>query len=277
MKRKDPSSSVYSAAKRRHYPSIPILVNEPTMRKIGPPGTWSRWSPKIGQRMLRSRRIGWGRQSSRDVLKAVDTLTGTNIGSIVATTTTNADIDVLNLIQVGSAQYNRVGKVIQMQSVRLFGTITFSLGPVATTSDLIISPLRVALVYDKQPSGVLPIFSDIFGSIGQTGTEGSTVYDKLNLDNTGRFKVIRDWIIKPIPGVISTQGTTNLNATSYFMDEFVKLKKLKTNFSATSNPAVIGDISSGGLYVVMRSNTSTASTCQWTCNADFKTRLRYTD
>jgi len=52
-------------------------------------------------------------------------------GPVLATTATNGDCFVLNLVQQGAGSWNRVGRKIRMKSLRLKGLITAALLPQA--------------------------------------------------------------------------------------------------------------------------------------------------
>ena len=95
--------------------------------------------------------------------------------TITNTTSTNADIYCLNLIQQGTGSWNRIGRKTMLKSVRIKGkfTNTFQMA----SGDVAGNVIRMILVWDKQPSGnALPSFETIFGTTTQTGTESSNVF-----------------------------------------------------------------------------------------------------
>lgn len=219
-----------------------------------------------------------GSSLSQQELKGCDILL-TIAGPIVATTGTNGDMFTLNLIQPGTASYNRIGRKIYMQSVRLRGIAEFALGPAATTFNKRVCPLRMVVVYDAQPQGVVPTFETIFMTTLQDGTEGGRVLAPLRFDNTGRFRVLRDKIIEagsPTDGY-NTGGTTNLLTSDVEFDEFVPLRGLETIYSGQSSPCTIADISSGALYVFFRSIVSSDDVTDWSIRDTSFARLRYKD
>lgn len=207
-------------------------------------------------------------------LKGVDTDTDAN--TIIATTSTNGDIMTLNLIQPGSASYNRIGRKIKLKSVRMWGVLTFNIGEAALSADVKGLNVRMAVVWDKQPSGALPTFADIFGHTLQDGTEQSLIFDKLRYDNTDRFQVLRDCVKTANPGLYNGgAGSGNLQQMVMYYDEFIDLKNKETVFSGQSAPATIADISSGALYLVVRASDNTSGVGQ--VELDGEARLRYTD
>ena len=207
-------------------------------------------------------------------LKGVDTLLA--LTPIPSTTSTNDAIFVTNLIAPGNGSYNRVGRKVQLDSLRLKGLIQHAYQAAATTANVLSNVVRMVVVYDKQPSGALPVFSDIFGNTVQAGTESSLFLDSLRYDNTERFMILRDKVInfdaESTPPVGGSQNT--VFETAYF-DEYINVNKT-TNYSGQSATQTIADISSGALYVIFRAqlNTTGASQC---AVSNATARLRYRD
>lgn len=210
-------------------------------------------------------------------LKGMDTNIGTLGALVLATTNTNGQILPLNLIQPGTASYNRIGRKVKLRSVRLEGTIEWRYTDNA--SGLYGgNVLRYTLVWDKQPSGAIPTFADIFGQTSQNATETAAWNDHLRFDNTERFTVIRDKKIVCNP--MSNPQSTGAGADFVFQRKtfkaYVKLPEMCiTNFSGQSSPCTISDISSGALYIIYRAfkNDSDNAFEVITSHA----RLRYVD
>lgn len=219
-----------------------------------------------------------GSSLGQQELKGCDILL-TIAGPIVATTGTNGDMFTLNLIAPGTGSYNRVGRKIYMQSVRLRGIAEFTMGPATTTFNLRACPLRMVVVYDAQPAGAVPTFETIFMTTLQDGTEGGRVLAPLRYDNTGRFRVLRDKVLLPEskPATNNSGGTTNLVISDIEFDEFIPLRGLETVYSGQSSPCTIADISSGALYVFFRSVVSSDEVTDWAIRDTSFARLRYKD
>lgn len=202
--------------------------------------------------------------------KGMDTRVGSVISNILATTNTNGGIVALNLVQTGNGSWNRVGKTIDLKSLRISGILNLNNSDPTFAEPVVV---RMCIVWDKQPSGVLPTFQDIFGSTNQDGTETTQFLDSLRYDNVGRFRTLLDkrYTLNPgfNPGAASQNVACDIN-------EYIKLNNLKTIFSGQSIPMTIADISTGALYIVFRASTQTAkATAQ--LDADCVCRLRYTD
>lgn len=179
----------------------------------------------------------------------------------------------LNLVQAGPAVYNRNGARIEMKSVRLSGFI-YPVIPGAAIMDR----LRILIVYDRQNNGTLPAVSDILAYRTQTGTTGSLNGSLPNLDQKERYIILRDHHTI-VPSVAFTSGAvTNVynpdQTTNLDIDMFIPLKGLGTHFKSTADPAVIGNINSGALYMIFM-NTFAANDAKWQCS--MTSRLRFED
>jgi len=197
---------------------------------------------------------------------------------LLASVSTNGGCAVLNCVQPGNGSWNRVGRRIKMQSLRLRGaveTLSDNAGGAAATRGALI---RLVVVYDKNVSGTpgtIPLFNQIFGTTDQLGNETGAVFDALRWDNTGRFRVLRDMTFNTNPNSIpaaAEEGAVNKQA----FDEFIDLKGLETVFSGQSNPCTIADISSGALYLYARMDVATTNSVSILIT-ESNSRLRYTD
>lgn len=177
------------------------------------------------------------------------------VNGYTETATTNADILVVNLIQTGNGSWNRVGKSVSLKSLRIRGFFKAILQNGTTIPS---NFLRMAIVWDKQPSGgSIPTFNTIFGKTDQSGNETSEITDPLRYDNTGRFRVLRDCIYTINPQAAGEN--TDTTEPYVHVDEFINLKGLETIYSGQSTPMTINDISSGALYIVLRANNRLSS------------------
>lgn len=189
-------------------------------------------------------------------LRGVDT--AIDIDPILATFTTNGSAFCLNLTNQGSASWQRIGNKIAMQSLRIRGILSILFTPTATTGATSSVSTRMVVVFDKTPSGVLPDFDDIFGNINNEGTSSVGVLSSLSLLRTKRFRVLKDYVMSGFPR-IGLVGTVATQSVEQVFDEFIPLKGLETQYTASNTTPVIADISSGGLYVYFRTETNNAS------------------
>lgn len=208
--------------------------------------------------------------------KGMDTLL-TQTGPITDTVNTSANSVVLNLLQAGVGSWNRIGKKVNLKSVRLKGLAVFSMYPDPTTGIILNSSLRMVVVWDTQPSGnAIPAFDTIFGITEQDGNETTDVQDAVKYDNMDRFSVLRDKTWTPESYTMTSTGTTNGGRYVTPFDEYIKLGNKEVVYSGQSNPMTIADVSTGALYVYFRSDIS-VPTAAWSIDPSSRARLRYTD
>lgn len=199
------------------------------------------------------------------------------LSPVLDTTSTNGSSFVLNLIPPGNGSNNRVGRKVNLQSVRLRGTLIVASKAVVGTGDYRSNTCRMVVVYDKQPSGVLPTFDTIFGRITQDSTESCSYLDPVRYDNMSRFQVLRDTVVSVDTITENTQaGTNNSVAYPIQFDEYIKLAGRETVYGGQNSPCSIADISTGGLYVYFRADINAADTA-YTVAPDSFARLRYID
>jgi len=208
--------------------------------------------------------------------KGVDTVL--TLSPILSTTNTNGSSFVLNLVQQGAGSWNRVGRKINLQSVRLRGTLTVTYTAVVATGQTFGNVVRMVLVWDKQPSGAaIPTFDTIFGKTDQTGAEATTFLDPVKYDNMDRFSVLRDCVYAASADQMLSAGTGPTAQSNLQFDEFVKLGNREVVFSGQSAPMTIADISTGALYVYFRVETNSATFTTVDVDAQSFARLRYVD
>jgi len=185
-------------------------------------------------------------------------------------------IQVVNLTNTGSGSYNRVGRKIFMRSARIRAQLQFRFSnDVAIASSLQRSVgVRIALVYDRQPSGVLPVWGDIFANTDNIGDVIPEINSALNFANTSRFYVLRDFMVVVDPPFLTTDGS--VIQLDRFVDEYVDLQELETVYSGDSTECTIADISSGALYF-MRAATADSPAVAESEVRRGAIRLRYTD
>lgn len=204
---------------------------------------------------------------------------------IVDTVNTNAAIFLMNGIQEGVGSWNRIGRYIWNKSIELDLNLQWLSSYSATDTTIFGgSWLRCILVWDKQPNnGSLPSFETMFGHTDQNGAETSSTSDHLRYDNMFRFKVLLDETINPTitNATTSTQtspatgGLTSVTLVRYH--KYLKLGNKMTNFSGTANPITNANISTGSLYLILRSPTNNSLTDNWKLLSNSTARLRYVD
>lgn len=200
-------------------------------------------------------------------VKAVD------LPAALYTLNTTQVITPLNLVAVGSSFFNRIGRRIEMKNIRITGSIETT-NNASTDADY----CRIVIIYDRQTNGALPAFADIFQDTAQDGTNTNNSLSNVNLNNRDRFVILRDLrLFLPLVSVTGSPtffGAPDPVEPTYNIDLFVRLKGLVTQYKADSSPAVIGDIATGGLFLVTFGSKAVGSDSY---RAHFSTRLRFND
>ena len=201
--------------------------------------------------------------------------TGIGIASIPNTVNDNSGMFVLNLIQQGAGAWNRVGRKVNLRSLRIRGEIYHTQTTMSVSGITLGQVVRCVIVWDKQPSsGTIPGWQDIFGFTAQDGTEGTSMYAPIRYDNMDRFSILRDVTYDPQPGAKS--GNPDVVTYCNTIDEYIRLGGRECVFSGQSNPMTIADISTGAIYFCIRARTNNPTTTLSGIN-NMTARLRYTD
>jgi len=183
--------------------------------------------------------------------------------------------------QEGSGFYNRIGRRIRMKSLELRGMITPSAGNAAA---VVQQFARLLIIYDRQTNGAAPTLADVLTDYDNAGATTSSDKSGLNMNNRDRFIVLRDRkLILPALGingatpaaVSALQVEANNQNPGLVIHEFIKLKGLETHFKASSNPTVVGDVATGGLFAVVISSADANATAAWVIALEG--RLKYFD
>jgi len=236
----------------------------------------SRSSAVYDRRMGRGLGIpGVGRSAWPGEKKGMDTGLAQASG-IIATTNTNANAVVLNLIRSGAGSWERVGRKVNMLSLRLKGVARCQVTPNAVTGAIALNYLRMVVVHDALSTGAaIPAYDQIFAQQDQAGTESGLVLSLPKYDNAERFKVLRDMMLTPNTAAIASLGTTQVSQFDVCFDEYLKLKGIPATYATNSAPMTIADISSGAIYIYFRATT--ASDVAWEVVSGSSARLRYGD
>lgn len=220
----------------------------------------------MGKR-FRSNQLASSMRSFKGEIKAVDV----PVQNFSINTT--GSVTALNLIRIGSTYVNRIGRRIAMKNLRLTGILE-TLRTVATNDYM-----RIIVLYDRQANGAFPLVADILTTTDQAAANTTGVFSNINLNNRERFTILRDKRVA-LPsstftaGVITNVGLIDPITTLTNFDMFIPLKGLVTQYKADSSPAVIGDIASGSLILLVLGGTAAGSEGY---QVAIETRLRFTD
>jgi len=210
--------------------------------------------------------------------KGVDTSVDSS-GNVLATTNSNSQIIPVNLVRAGANSWERVGRKVQLKSLRVGGVVRFTWKGASSTCHG--ESFRLVVVFDAQPSsGTVPTWDTIFGTTTQAGTEASAYNVPPRYDNMQRFRVLRDVTVDMWPQFNYYSLTACTGDYVKAFNEYIKLDGLETVFSGQSAPMTISDLSTGALYVGYRATANVSTGGEGDRSFDVENsyaRLRYTD
>lgn len=252
----------------RSYPSRFSYRGARTTRRT----TYRRFRPTLtlARPVMGGSRLPANKYAKGAEIKAVDI-------SINAGFTTAGSVIPLNLISAGSSFFQRIGRRIELKSLQTM--LQLNPTPPQASDSYPSMTLRILIVYDSQTNGAIPTLADIIQSTNQVGTNFTSNLGLLNLNNRDRFTVIRD--IKLVSPGYSTDANNDVSFTGTadqinwrtMIDEYsTKCKGCLTQYKADSSPAVIGDIATGGIFLV---TLGFGAISTW--NLDGTVRLRFKD
>lgn len=229
------------------------------------PGYSGSANPRLAQPNQRTMSVQRGIDSSTE-LKSVDG---------VFTSAINADgkTQMLNIIKVGSAFYERVGNRINMKSLEIRWVVapTYSAPTTATTEWL-----RFLIVYDKQSNGAEPTWADVITSYNNAGTTTSLSTSFMNINNRDRFVMISDKQFaladSDVDSNVATDSVVDYRANPVNYHRYIKLKGLPVVYKGSAGSS--GDISTGGLLFMI---LGVQAAGQEAFAVRMSWRLRYTD
>lgn len=176
----------------------------------------------------------------------------------------NTQFYCVNAIQEGSGNYNRNGKKIMPQSVRIRGIVEGSwLGDPTLAIGQAAMVTRVVVIWDKFPTGSLPNWNQVFEQQLEDGTDAVGMMVNKNVESADRFTVLRDIVNIHNPQYLPIQQTNTTDPGTWagliaqsgvMIDEFISLKGKVTEYNATANPATVAQLAKGGLYIAVRAN-----------------------
>jgi len=151
-------------------------------------------------------------------------------GGLSQTCTVTPFILHVNLVARGTSINERLSNSLYNLQWHLRGSVEMPVGvgasPVASRCSY-----TLALVYDKRPVGVLPVFSDIF--------DGTTPLAFQRMDTRGRFEIL--WRVE--------KHLHSGSDTSHQYDVSITVNRV-TRYTTTDTTGAIGAIETGALYLV---------------------------
>lgn len=166
--------------------------------------------------------------------------------------TTPTTVKLIGQVQEGTGPTQRIGNLINWHS--MIFRLAFKYWAPVNTYPIV----RVAIVYDRQPTASKPAYKDIFQDTNPTGGAGSTyAHCFTNMNNQHRFIIIRDYLYQLSP--TSGAGVLNMvyapsTGKNNIIEDYIDLQGLHTAFNGTGSPVPMSAYASGAFYLVFQSN-----------------------
>lgn len=172
----------------------------------------------------------------------------TPAATVLATTTANISL-INDTITQGEGIAQREGARYRMLGLQLRG---YWFAPTLATAPPYSATVRMMIVYDRQPTGALPVYSDIFGAV--------TTWQSFQLPSTRDRMYIVQSFVKQVTMEYSGDAGAKPNYGSqwHVPFEFDIPLNLPTTYKDVATGA-IADIVTGALYLVLISDWVGAS------------------
>lgn len=179
----------------------------------------------------------------------------------------------LNCPVEGNDMNNRVGRRIEIYKVVIRGVLN-NTGAGDLADPLGPGIFRYILYIDKQANGTQSQSEDLLSTVGAGPTIVNNVNAFQSIANLGRFRVLKDRILRP--GVAIAFNDSATTGTQKCPDKYFKCshkfkKPLITRFNAT-NGGTYADIVDNAIHFILYSNDDGQA---WTCS--YHARLYYKD
>lgn len=196
-------------------------------------------------------------------------------GVAVDTLGTNANIHVINPVDLGTGTYRRLDREVKMKSIRIKSGLVYTYRRALITGSVPNTAVRISAIMDSKPNGVIPAWSDIFRSLSTGGGFTETIRSDLNFENTDRFTTLRDEWVMFNPNYYYKDGLLDDQCTMRaHIDWFIDLKGKKCRWGANAEDTTIADYDENVIYLVVRTTTNNTDSIM---NYGVHCRLRFTD
>lgn len=204
---------------------------------------------------------------------------GNPFQGIVDTYNTNQSALILNPVQEGAGDYQRIGKRINMKSIRVRGTISIvSKTPAVVSSGFNTLNVRLVIVYFREQLAAIPDWNAVFNCVDAIGTKFSNLNAPLASSAMTSCVLLMDRMYNNTAlGPLSLTSTENQYNCPF--DEYLDLGGAGATYQGTSNPITAANITTGMLVMYMRSDMDSTAPGEGQAFIfeNSIARLRYTD
>jgi len=158
----------------------------------------------------------------------------------------------LALIAQGDTESTRDGRLAVIKSIQIRGSVTLVPAAAANPS----STAFLYLILDTQCNGAAAAITDVF-------TSNEMAVNMLNLNNSGRFRILKKWVMNFNPSA----GVTTAYANTVKQLEFYKRCNIKMDWSSTAG--AITEIRSNNLFLCAGATSDDLIQMNGTCRLRF--------
>lgn len=166
----------------------------------------------------------------------------------------------LNGVAPGTAKYQRIGNKITPQYIDFQARLTN-----LNTSTNEHFQLKVSLIWDRQPTGILPIYSDIYQDVTALGATSSDYESGRNMDTTDRFLTLATKDV-----LLTSQGSASGGKHTELVKFIRPLRGLAQQFKGSDS--LLASVATGALYFVVTGASAGALNCSITIDSRYKYR-----
>lgn len=182
-----------------------------------------------------------------------------NLTTVTINSSGSPSFTLINGVAPGTAKYQRIGNKIQPAFLDLQMFIVNN----STTNNI---NFKYALIYDRQPTGTMPTYSDIYQNVNAAGTTSSTILTGRNMDTTDRFLTLASEDI-----LFPAQAASAGGMYTKLVRCIRSMRGLAQQFKGSD--ALLGSISTGAVYLLMFAATDASNTV----TVNFDCRFKYHD
>lgn len=179
-------------------------------------------------------------------------------------TTGEVTAPCLNIIPQGVGENQRVGRKVVVRSIGIKGLVV----PLNTSVDP--SLIKIQVILDTQANGTAPTFGGSADSIW----ESNSIHSWRNPDNAARFKVIKEFDLKPTvtAAYFNSSTTTEKRLTNILRVEWFKKCFIPIEYDSVLTTGALTTVRSNNLLITC---INSANDDQY--NFTGIARIRYTD
>lgn len=167
-------------------------------------------------------------------------------------------VTLINGCAYGTQPTEHVGRRTTMKNILM----RYTIGIATPTSASVLAPLRIIVFYDHDPSGTVPLITDVLSADSINGLN--------NRSNGDRFDILKDIYVEKEQGFeCGVEG-----AFAYNDHFFIKLDNLECVFN-TGSTGGIADIQTGAIFVAYCTTANTVAVGG--SRMDFISRVKFTD